>query len=154
MRLVLLLFMSTHEMKIYALIDRCVVVEIILPFFNNEGEYVPIDQRYTPQMVAQMVDITNLNPQPECFWTYDGSVFAAPVPYQLPPEEIEAANQAQRAALLAQASQAMAPLFMSLQLGDATDEETIKAKAWQAYYRALQTVDVTVSEPAWPQLPA
>jgi hypothetical protein len=48
----------------------------------------------------------------------------------------------------------MTPLFMSLQLGDATDEETIRAKAWQAYYRALQTVDVTVADPVWPPMPA
>jgi hypothetical protein len=41
-----------------------------------------------------MVDITHLDPQPECFWTYDGTVFAAPVPSQLSSEEIEAANQA------------------------------------------------------------
>jgi|SRR5450830_855344 len=141
-------------MKTYALIDSGIVVEIIPPYVNEAGEDIPIDQRYTPEMVAQMVDITDLVPQPECFWTYDGTAFAAPVPYQPTPEEIEAANQAQRAALLAQASQVMAPLFVFINLGDATDAETTAAKAWQAYYRALQAVDVTVARPDWPTPPA
>ncbi|MGO4309941.1 tail fiber assembly protein [Pseudomonas sp. KB_15] len=76
-------------------------------------------------------------------------------PYQTPPEEIAALNEAQRQAFLVAASQAMAPILVSLQLGDATDDETLNAKAWQAYYRELKLVDVTVAKPSttpgrWP----
>lgn len=71
----------------------------------------------------------------------------------LTPEIIKAANEARQSSLLAQASQAMAPILVSLQLGDATYDETVTAKAWQAYYRALTTVDMTVIEPDWPVAP-
>jgi hypothetical protein len=70
------------------------------------------------------------------------------------PEQILATNTATETDLANAASLAMTPLFMSLQLGDATDDETVKAKAWQAYYRDLKLVDLTVAAPAWPVLPA
>lgn len=87
-------------------------------------------------------------------WVFDGSVFAAPVPYQPSREEVLAANQAIQAGLLTQPSPAMAPVLVSLQLGDATDIEKLNAKAWQAYYRALKLVDVSSVSPAWPEPPA
>lgn len=82
----------------------------------------------------------------------DGTVSKHPFP---PPsqEQILAINQRQQSALIAQASQAMAPILVSLQLGDATDDETTTARAWQAYYRALKEVDVTSSDPNWPSSP-
>lgn len=73
--------------------------------------------------------------------------------YFNPPVDIVAVNTATQAALSAAASIAMTPLFVSLQLGDATDAETVKAKAWQQYYRDLNLVDITVADPAWPVLP-
>lgn len=117
------------------------------------GEEIPIELRFPAALVATMVDITDLDPQPQLGWTFDGTVFAAPVPYQPSPEEILAANEAVRAALIMQASQAMAPILVSLQLGDATDDETVNARAWQTYYRALQAVDVSASSPIWPVAP-
>lgn len=51
------------------------------------------------------------------------------------------------------AARAMAPILVSLQLGDATDDETLRAKAWQEYYRSLRLVDLTVTDPAWPTPP-
>jgi len=68
-------------------------------------------------------------------------------------EEVAATNKRQQDALLSQASQAMAPVLVSLQLGDATPSETELAKKWQTYYRALQAVDITVSAPDWPASP-
>ena len=140
-------------MKTYALIVNGLVSEIIPPY-EYEGEEIPIDQRYTADIVARMVDITDLDPQPQQNWAYDGTSFAAPVPYQPTAEEITTANANQQAALLTLAAQAMAPILVSLQLGDATDAETVTAKAWQAYYRALKLVDVTVAAPSWPVAPA
>jgi hypothetical protein len=87
-------------------------------------------------------------------WTYKDGTFSAPAPILPAPEEILATNQATQSSLLASASQAMTPLLVSLQLGDATDEETASAKLWQAYVRALKLVDLTVIDPAWPTIPA
>lgn len=141
-------------MKTYACVNDGVVVEIIPPYLLDDGAYVSIENRYTPEYIDTLIDITEVGPKPAQGWSYDGTTFAAPLPYASSPAEILAANQAQRAALMASASQSMAPLLMILQLGDATADETARAKAWQAYYRALKTVDVTVDEPAWPVLPA
>ncbi|QBR31898.1 MULTISPECIES: tail fiber assembly protein [Pseudomonas] len=78
-----------------------------------------------------------------------------PIPVVPPtPEEILAANTDTFSALKSQASIAMTPLLLSLQLGDATAAETASAKAWQAYSRALTAVDLTKSEPSWPSLPS
>jgi hypothetical protein len=90
-------------------------------------------------------------------WLYvDGQLVAPPPPPVIPPtpEEIAAANTAYQNILIYQASQAMAPVLVSLQLGDATDDETVLAKAWQSYYRALKSIDVTVVNPEWPTPPA
>lgn len=90
-------------------------------------------------------------------WIYQDGVFSPPPPppvIPLTPAEILSANQLQQSWLLSQASQKMAPVLVSLQLGDATDEEKVIARSWQAYYRSLQLVDLTVSDPAWPVIPA
>lgn len=154
-------------MKTYGRPHNGLLVEIILPrAYDSEspewqegdparvGLEIPISERFTPEFVSTLVDITDLDPMPVEGWTFDGNVFAAPVPYQPTPDEILEANQATQANLLAQASQAMAPILVSLQLGDATDAETLNAKAWQAYYRALKLVDVSSASPEWPEPPA
>lgn len=86
-------------------------------------------------------------------WTYlDGEWSAPPVPPKTP-EQILNENQSAQASLINVASVAMAPVLVSLQLGDATDEETTLAKAWQTYYRAVLAVDLTVENPIWPVPP-
>lgn len=140
-------------MKTYAWIYQGVVQQLLLPYVGPDGNEVPITDRFTPEFLELAVDITDIVPQPQPTWTYDGSVFAAPVPWTPSPADILAANLAAQAALMTQASQAMTPIFMALQLGDATDTETVSAKAWRAYYQALQEVDLTVAEPAWPEAP-
>ena len=67
--------------------------------------------------------------------------------------QILATNQRLQDERLSLASQVMAPILVSLQLGDATDEETLTAKAWQGYYRALKAVDLTLETPDWPTTP-
>lgn len=69
------------------------------------------------------------------------------------PAQIIMWNGNEQLARTDEAARVMAPILVSLQLGDATDEEATTAKAWQAYYRALKAVDITVTNPAWPEKP-
>lgn len=68
-------------MKTYAFIQDGVVSQLFPPYVNPDGIEVPIEERVTPDFVAMMVDITDIDPQPQPGWTYDGVVFAAPVPW-------------------------------------------------------------------------
>ncbi|KVE08346.1 hypothetical protein [Burkholderia anthina] len=65
-------------MKIYARVDDDVVVEIIEPVTDDLGNEVPIEDRFTPEIVKQMVDVTGLSPTPACWWTYLNGEFSAP----------------------------------------------------------------------------
>lgn len=69
------------------------------------------------------------------------------------PGEIISANNSTQALLAADASKAITPLLLSLQLGDATATEIAAAKVWQSYSRALKAVDLSVQSPAWPVKP-
>ncbi|MEX3933257.1 hypothetical protein AB4Y32_15890 [Paraburkholderia phymatum] len=77
-------------MKTYARIQQGIVAEIIPPMQYDAdnpagialawklGDEVPIERRYTPDLVSTMVDITSVSPQPQQGWSYDGKVFTAP----------------------------------------------------------------------------
>lgn len=71
----------------------------------------------------------------------------------LAPGQVIEVNASVEAALSLAASSAMTPLFLSIQLGDATDEEVKKAKEWQSYYRALKAIDLSEESPKWPSAP-
>jgi hypothetical protein len=155
-------------MKTYARIDEGVVVELIPPMAYDvdspdgfeptykAGDDVPIEQRYNAQFIdgtlSTMIDTAG-NDNVEAGWTYDGTTFAAPVPYQPTKDEILAANTATRDTLLGQASTAIAPLQMAVSLGEATDAETSSARAWVAYSRSVKAVDLTQASPTWPVAP-
>jgi hypothetical protein len=71
-------------MKTYARIENGVVAEIILP--HPEGW--PIEDRFTAEFVATLVDVTGLKPMPSEAWVYDGEKFSlppAPEPFQIEP---------------------------------------------------------------------
>ena len=59
--------------KTYARIDSTfsqpTVMEIIGPATDAEGNEVPINDRFTAEFVADLVDITAATPQPACWWT-------------------------------------------------------------------------------------
>jgi hypothetical protein len=74
-------------MKTYARLDGAFVVEIILPQqYDAEdpewqegdasriGEEIPIELRFHPSLVANMVDITDVNPQPQYGWIYNADL--------------------------------------------------------------------------------
>ncbi len=142
-----------NHLKVYARVENGVVQEVIQPLNDLDGVEYPIEERYPVQVLEQLVEITGLSPQPDQGWTYGKNVFKAPTPWESSPEETLQINQVSQRYHLDQASQAMAPMLVSLQLGDATEEETAAAKKWQAYYRALKVVDLSVVEPKWPKKP-
>lgn len=82
----------------------------------------------------------------------DDEIYAHQHP-TLTPEQIVELNSSVEAELSSSASLAMTPLFLSIQLGNATDSETKKAKEWQEYYRALKAVDLSSETPKWPVIP-
>lgn len=89
--------------------------------------------------------------------TFKDGLFTPPgtLPAPVPSSEQVLANNTQiRSTLQAAASQAMTPLLVSLQLGDATVEETTSARAWQSYVRDLKAIDLTELDPTWPKIPA
>ena len=75
-------------MSIYARIQNGIVAEIIEPMFYDEGESegqeVPIANRFHPEIVATLVDVTSVTPQPACWWTATETngawMFTAPPP--------------------------------------------------------------------------
>jgi hypothetical protein len=87
-------------MTTYARIDDGKVVEIIEPLVLDFPETmpsedgaepttaivsreVPINERYHPDFVATLVDVSGV-PGVEVGWSYDGRTFAAPIPYTEP----------------------------------------------------------------------
>jgi hypothetical protein len=118
------------------------------------GQEIPIELRFHPSLVANMVDITDVNPQPQYGWTYDGDVFAAPVPYQPTADEILRNNTATRNSLLDTATRAINPLQDAVDLDDATPADVALLKAWKQYRVAVNRVVLTLAAPVWPTPPS
>jgi hypothetical protein len=140
-------------MKTYARVEDGVIQEIIEPFADPNGNEYSIEERFVPELVVQMIDITGVTPKPDQMWTYDGAVFAAPVPYQPTPEEILAGNLSTRDVFLSKATMAIAPLQDAVDLEDATPTELAQLKSWKQYRIAVNRVDLTQGDPAWPPQP-
>lgn len=134
-------------MKVYAVVLDGVVSEIIIPHDDLEGNQYPIDVCFSSDVVKSCVDITDVDPMPDQRWTYEDGKFCPEVQVVF---DVVAHNEAQKLALSSEASQAMTPLLLALQLGDATDSEKAKAIEWRDYSRALQLVDVTEEDIVWP----
>lgn len=153
-------------MKTFAFVDGGFVREIIQPCaYDAEapdwqegdpsriGQEIPVSLRFVPEMVRNMVDITDVEPQPEYGWQYDGERFTAPVPYQPTPEEILATNTSLRDGYLAQATLAIAPLQYADDLGEATDLEKAQLLAWKRYMVEVNRIGLISPAPSWPEKP-
>lgn len=55
------------------------VVEVIDPEYRDDGSYIPIGERYHPDFVKLLIDVTDVEPMPQEWWTYDGTKFLPPV---------------------------------------------------------------------------
>lgn len=134
------------------------------------GQEIPIEERYHPDFVARMVEITGLDPQPQANWTYINGVFA---PYVAPPptpEEVLASQSAKLQSLtqLANAQKLaltnrISTINDAIELEMATlEEETelpkrvLQLKAWKTYAVLLGRVTSQVGWPPdveWPAQP-
>lgn len=65
-------------MTIYARVESGVVQEVIQPLYKDDGTEWLIADRYTSDLVAQMVDVTHVTPKPECWWICSDGVFSTP----------------------------------------------------------------------------
>lgn len=135
-------------MSIYAYVDEGFVRQIF-----DAGDD-PITKYFHPDMLWLNVDAFPgiqenwIAEQVDGEWTFHPYVQPEPTP-----ADILLMNQRIQESFMNQASLAMTPVLLALQLQDATDEESAKAREWQTYWRDLQDVDLSVSEPAWPETP-
>lgn len=65
-------------MKTYARVDSGVVIEIIKPMTYDDGAEIPIELRFTSNIVDSLVDVTDVDPMPSERWTYDHEKFSPP----------------------------------------------------------------------------
>lgn len=66
-------------MRIYALIEDGAVFNIVLPWTDNGVPVdLPIEERFPPEVVAKMVEITDMDPMPQERWLYADGVFSPP----------------------------------------------------------------------------
>ncbi|HDL7478189.1 TPA: tail fiber assembly protein [Yersinia enterocolitica] len=140
-------------MKTYAFVQREQVAEIILPATDKDGKEIDIKDRFAPDFVAVMYDITDMKPAPKAGWTYKNGVFAEPIPYQPTAEEILARNEIERDHLLTIAGLAIAPLQDAVELDDAKPEEVVMLKKWKQYRVEVNRTDLTILNPGWPTVP-
>lgn len=133
------------------------VVEVILPMYREDGEEVLIGDRFSAEMVAQMVDVSNTSPKPAAGdvatlsdggWTF--ATYEAPPPT---PEQIRVTNAMQRDQLLSTAKLAIDPLQDAVDLGISQPSDETLLTAWKTYRVAVNRIDLTLASPTWPSPP-
>ena len=130
-------------MRIYARIEGGRVVEIVRPFVSEEGVEYAIEDSFTPQFVATLVEITGLEPQPTEGMTYENGLFAEYIPPPPTSAEVLAANSSQLqqfTQLAAQQKTALTNRVSTLQ--DAVDlEEATPAEVVELPLRQAQLLE-------------
>lgn len=63
--------------KVYAHVVNGIVQVIVDPAIID-GNEIPVSERFVPEIVDQLVDITAADPRPDQKWVYDGKEFAPP----------------------------------------------------------------------------
>lgn len=115
------------------------------------GSEIPIEQRFTPEFVSKLVDISELNPLPVPGMSYLDGQFLAPEGPK--PEVIAIANKGMRDSLLSVATLAIDPLQDAVDLGGPTEAEVALLMMWKEYRRDVNRVDLTQMAPQWPSQP-
>lgn len=141
-------------MRIFARIDGGLVIEKF-PTEDFPTVDLPPDGDIRPMWHPDIVwvEVTGMSPLPEPGWSYSDGEFSEPKPHILSVEELLKKNTAQQESLQIIASQAITPLLLALQLGNATEDETSQARKWQSFSRSLKAVDLSSASPGWPSMP-
>lgn len=92
-------------MKVYARTEGGFVMEIVTPGVHQSelpgwqegdpsriGTQMPIEYQFGAEFASWCVEITGMDPQPQPYWTWDGTVFAAP--FTPPPDAAQLAATA------------------------------------------------------------
>lgn len=122
------------------------------PTFKR-GEEVPVELKFTPEIVATLVDISDLS-SVSIGDTYANGIFAPYMPPVLSAGEIRARNAAMRDSLLATATARIAPLQDAADLGEATEGEVAAVKRWKKYRVDVNRIDLALPSPDWPDVPS
>lgn len=139
------------EQKTYVRIANGVVAEPpIGPAFGESGEYIPIEKRFTPDIVETLVDITNISPVPQERWTFQEGRFSSPAPRVLTLEEVTGI----RDGLIAIAGARIAPLQDAVDLDIANDKERALLALWKRHRVDLNRLDLSASPVVWPEMPS
>lgn len=119
----------------------------------SKGDEVPIEQCFTPEIVATLVQIPD-GVTVKYGYTYDAATGFAPYVEPMPDAAaILARNTATRDGLQRVATDAIAPLQDAVDLEMATADEVTKLKAWKTYRVLLSRVDLAQWPAAWPAYP-
>lgn len=121
----------------------------IIRSFSNQ-----VDRLFPLGMSVSEVDPTDvpegLNIHGE--WVWNGTKI---IPRQLTNEELIQQAQTRKTELLADASEAIAPLQDAFELGIVTDEEAARLLLWKRYRVMLNRLELSISpEIEWPERPA
>ena len=127
----------------YALIEESTGLVTNVIVWDGESEYVP-----AAGLIMVESDEASIG------WTYKDEVFVAPPVAPPAAVDIKAVNVSIRDSLLAQATAAMGPLQDAVDLDDANAEEISLLRLWKQYRVAVNRVDFSVQDPAWPMPPA
>lgn len=158
-------------MRKYARVVEGVVFEIFTPPMKEDGTQWPMEESVTADLALGMVEITDLDPRPDQYWTFDGSTFAPPAPYVPSPEEVLASQSAKLQSLKAAADAQKSALSIrvsvlndSVELEMATPEEvaelpirTQQLKDWKiyaVYLGRVTTQEGWAANVVWPVQPS
>lgn len=134
-------------MKSYARIDDGIVLEL----FSTD---LDITTLFHPDMT--WIDISELEVTPAEGWTFDGSIFAEPVPPVPTVAELALQAIAKRDALLANANEATAGMADAYIAGMLDEADTAVFRAYAAYKLKLNKIDKQPGYPSiidWPSIP-
>lgn len=71
-------------MSTYARIDGGIVVELIESMLDEQGNEIPLSERFAAEFVSTLHDVTGISPQPAYMWRFDGVSFSPPAPWTRP----------------------------------------------------------------------
>ncbi|MEY1000334.1 tail fiber assembly protein [Providencia rettgeri] len=131
--------------SVYAVIEDMKVVNVIV--WDGEAEITALDNQ-------TLINISNVRESVGIGWSYFNSDFIAPPIPELSHEELVSEAEYKKQQLLAEATDAIAPLQDAVDLDMATDEESALLKEWKKYRVLLNRVDTsTAPDIEWPEKP-